>query len=543
MKILRILPLLIFTLLSFSTFAHNIDYTSLALRKWELNNNHEQVYASFLMYKNGEVYLEKQDGATVHFPLAEMSAIDQGFVKEKYSRILHLNSEAVMRGKASTASYIVPDFTKLTIVAFALLMLSIAVYYFLPRYKFRYVGYFIAIGLLSTLYSFKMKALKQITSTSNPWWVDSAFTPFKPNVHTLWDNNYFYVESKGIPTTHKMMVGISSHGWQQQVPIPQCYLGTNAWSIPLNPVMASNPIPVDSIHFTRGAIALAVNGIPIFNVHTNTGVDSYIDGQLDNFGGHCGRADDYHYHIAPLHLYSYTSATRPIAFGLDGYAVYGALEPDGAPMMALDANHGHNGNDGVYHYHGTTAAPYMIANMAGQVTEDATHQLIPQAAAHPVRPSLTPLSGAVITNCVPNANNNGYTITYTLNGNTDSVVYSWNNSGVYSFSFYTTSGLTSNTYNGFTQCQLPTSITELMLDAKQLQLYPNPTKAEFTLLLDNNINRNDVKSIFVFSGNGQLVYSTNAYTEKVKTSDWAKGTYVVTVNTVSNTFSKQLIVE
>ena len=133
--------------------------------------------------------------------------------------------------------------------------------------------------------------------------------------------------------------------------------------------MSDNPIPVDEIHFTRGAIAVAVNGVPIFNYHTNTGVDSYLDGQLDNYGGHCGRADDYHYHIAPLHLYAYTNSSLPIAYGLDGFPVFGEFEPDGSAMQVLDDNHGHWYN-GEYHYHGTSAAPYTIGRMAGVVTED-----------------------------------------------------------------------------------------------------------------------------------------------------------------------------
>ena len=56
--------------------------------------------------------------------------------------------------------------------------------------------------------------------------------------------------------------------------------------------------------FLRGAIALAVNGIPIFNPQNNGGEVSADIGELDQWGGHCGRADDYHYHVAPLHLQS-----------------------------------------------------------------------------------------------------------------------------------------------------------------------------------------------------------------------------------------------
>jgi YHYH protein len=255
-----------------------------------------------------------------------------------------------------------------------------------------------------TLFSFAKNTL----STTDPAFVTSAFAPFASTVSTTYDANYFYVNSTGIPN-HTMMVGISNHGWQQQVPISKCYINTNHWTIPLNPVLAATPVPVSATHFTKGAIAMAANGVPIFNYHTNTGVDSFLDGQLDNYGGHCGRGDDYHYHTAPLHLITLgqTTYNLPIAFGLDGYAVYGTLEPTGDPMATLDANHGHYFN-GVYHYHGTATAPYMIGNMVGQVTEDATLQIIPQPQGNPVRTeNWTPLNGALITSCVANANN-GY---------------------------------------------------------------------------------------------------------------------------------------
>jgi len=86
-------------------------------------------------------------------------------------------------------------------------------------------------------------------------------------IKTRWDDRFFYVESKGIPD-HRMMVGITA--WQQQVPLPQSYTGNNAWRIPLHPVEAKNPLSAKS-HFFRGAIAMAVNGVPIFNPIKNDG--------------------------------------------------------------------------------------------------------------------------------------------------------------------------------------------------------------------------------------------------------------------------------
>ena len=269
-----------------------------------------------------------------------------------------------------------------------------------------------------------------------------------------------------------MMAGIT--GWQQ-VPIPQCYVGSNAWLIPLNPMVAAVPVPVNASHFSRGAVAM--NGIAIFNPYTNTGVNAFLDGQIGAFGGHCGMADDYHYHTAPLSLYGTTLATRPIAYGLDGFAVYGPTEPDGVAMTTLDANHGHYyGMAGVYHYHGTAAPPYIIGNMVGQVTEDATKQIVPQEAqAKPVRPSQLPLRGAAITNCLANAAGNGYAVAYTLNNQAYSLNYNWTTAGIYTFNLVASTGTTTSTYTGTVPCAVPLATRVPNASSAAMAIYPNPS--------------------------------------------------------------------
>ena len=105
-----------------------------------------------------------------------------------------------------------------------------------------------------------------------------GFTAFAKSVKVFKGEKYYLVESYGIPA-HQMMVGIKS--WQQQVPTIQNYTGTNAWSIPIKPVIATNPISAKN-HFLRGAIAIAVNGVPIFNALNNRGDDALLAGELDD---------------------------------------------------------------------------------------------------------------------------------------------------------------------------------------------------------------------------------------------------------------------
>lgn len=520
-------------------FSHEVNSADLPLPHWQLKNG-TTLEAALLMEKKGILYFQSANGQVSQHTLAEFTTTHQALLDNRLHTIQQLNqsSTSVQASEEPKSSFPIAKYGLLLLALF-----GVVIWAWNQKGKTQTLSLgFSGVVLLAMVFSFTTRGPQKMRSTTNPLTVDSAFAPFKPNVATSWNSNYFYVESKGIPTTHKMMVGISNHGWQQQVPIPQCYILPNAWPIPLNPTMAANPIPVDSIHFTRGAIAIAVNGVPIFNPHTNTGVDAQADGQLDNFGGHCGRADDYHYHTAPLHLYGSTTTNKPIAYALDGYAVFGNVEPDGSAMQNLDANHGHFGTNGIYHYHGTTTYPYMIAKMAGNVTEDTTHQLIPQAAAHPVRPSLTPLNGALITDCVPNGNN-GYTLTYTLNSQTYQVQYSWTTSGVYTFNFIGPNGTTTNNYNGFTQCTVPNGISDIVANNNPFSVYPNPTQNVINLQWESSVLPSDVQQIRLLSLHGQTIWVQAGYAKTIACNELNAGIYFLVVKTKTAVFTQKVVVQ
>jgi hypothetical protein len=534
-KIVLLITILLCTI-SANIQAHNISASDLPAKSWGLKNG-TFVQGWFMMIKNNNVYLELKNGAVVHYPIAVFSEKEKGFISEKYSVIKKENESLITTSSINNSSSI-----NSANILLILSILFLSGYFIFRLYNQQQTSLALMLTIVSIsgfLWGFTNKTLLHVTSITNPLTVDSAFTPFKPNVVTTWDTTNFYVQSHGIPTTHNMMIGITA--WQQQVPLPQCYTGNNFWTVPLNPVMAANPIPVSPAHFSRGAIAIAVNGIPIFNPYTNTGVDAFLDGQLDNWGGHCGRADDYHYHIAPMHLYGFTASTLPIAYAFDGFAVYGSVEPDGTPMQALDANHGHYGPTNVYHYHGSAAAPYMIANMAGVVTEDTTHQLIPQARAYPVRPSLTPLSGAVITNLTPNTPN-GYVLTYTLGGQNYQVAYSWTSTGHYTYNFINPTGTTTSNYNGFTPCAPFVGIEENTTTAS-LDVYPNPTLDLLNIGYAPSITKGEIVNVTVLSSTGQQVFTHQGFTNTIETKGLPKGVYFLLIKTTSANYSKKFIVE
>jgi hypothetical protein len=218
----------------------------------------------------------------------------------------------------------------------------------------------------------------------------ASFGTFKPRVRFYWDATTFYLESDNVPNPALMptpMVGITS--WQQQIPLPTSYFSSttnperdaaslgfnksNVWRLPLVPVPSAAPIPISAGNFQRGAVAIAADGIAIFNPRNNTGRVSYEIGELDKYGGHCGLADDYHYHIAPVHLQAVTGIDQPIAWALDGYPIYGYTEPDGSARLPLDSEGGHAHGAWNYHYHavGSAAAgpqsPYLPTAFHGTV--------------------------------------------------------------------------------------------------------------------------------------------------------------------------------
>ncbi len=254
-----------------------------------------------------------------------------------------------------------------------------------------------------------------------------AFLPFT-KLDLRADGEFLYVGSNGLPD-HNMMVGITA--WQQQVPLPQKYFDDNAWQIPLKPVPAKEPAMIKG-RFLRGAIALAVNGVPIFNPQNNRGEVAQEIGELDQWGGHCGRADDYHYHITPLHLQAQAGKGMPVAYALDGYPIYGLTEPDGSPVGKLDACHGHEAPGG-YHYHASNKYPYVIGGFHGEVVE-AGEQVDPQPRAQGVREALTALRGAEITG-FESRGKSSYKLSYEVNGDKRSIAYSINEDGTFPFEF------------------------------------------------------------------------------------------------------------
>ncbi|HWB00352.1 MAG TPA: YHYH protein, partial [Pirellulales bacterium] len=357
------------------------------LRTWTQHDGVFELEASFVAVRDGEVQLRKRDGRLVTIVVDELSHDDQHWIEHRQAEIRRMNEQLSEPTLVALAPSSPPDAELAEIVA--------------------------------------------------------AFEPFAKlkAINYRWDDRWFYVESNGIPA-HPMMVGITA--WQQQVPLPQKYFGANAWQIPLHPRPAAEPASAKN-RFLRGAIAVAVNGIPIFNPLNNRGDDAYLFGELDEYGGHCGRADDYHYHLAPVHLEKQIGKGKIIGYALDGYPIYGYTEPDGSQVTGLDWLNGHKDAAGHYHYHATKTYPYLNGGFYGEVTE-IEGQVDPQPRAEGVREALPPLRGAKIVGFT-SPKPNSYLLTYDISGRKGRVAYTLNADGSVAFTFSDPNGRsTSYTY-------------------------------------------------------------------------------------------------
>ena len=182
------------------------------------------------------------------------------------------------------------------------------------------------------------------------------------------DGTYAYISEIDV-TTDPTMNGITSTNLQ--APVPQNFLGANAWRIPLKPVLAASPADVSS-----GPLGVAINGIPIFNPCVQQGNcsatngDTKALGQLDACNGHAGRSDDYHYHAAPVCMMAAQPAsywnTHPIGWALDGFAIFGYNDADGAVAIRDNICGGNtqpvpNAPQG-YSYHVIDTFPYITNN-------------------------------------------------------------------------------------------------------------------------------------------------------------------------------------
>ena len=174
--------------------------------------------------------------------------------------------------------------------------------------------------------------------------------------------NSITFRSNGLPgSAFTTMVGITATN--QQYPRPHDY----SFTFPRTPAAAAAPTVPGS-----GAIGVAVNGVPLFSPWTQGAILQHtLDmGELDTCGGHAGRGDDYHYHIAPKCLIDSLGAAKvetqksPIGIANDGNPIraLGWFQPSASVESQLDTCRGMRDAAGKYFYNVQTTAKWDILN-------------------------------------------------------------------------------------------------------------------------------------------------------------------------------------
>jgi len=414
-------------LLPISLLAHDGGHGQAQL--WLVNN--QPVLAEFIKYENHQVHLLNPTGELITHAFSQFSPKHQEHIQALHEQTVYVN-----RGVKVDRPLIMVNPTRLAFFLSASLLL-LALVTLLRQQRQPYL----ALGLgLASLLAFvtacdPMEELEPGHSdevpANDPDFLSDLANNFA-NVSVAADAEWIYFTSNGL-AEHSMMVGITN--WQQQVPIDQDFAEDNRFQIPLQPVVASEVTPVEN-EFFRNATGIAVNGVPLYHPMTNAGVDALASGQLDQWGGHSGRADDYHYHIPPTHLEAIIGTGNPVAYALDGFPIYGeTTEP-------LDANLGRYNDEGGYQYHTVSEYPYFMANLVGEVTltetadgNNTVYEIIPQPRTVGARPSTDPLGGQLVITGFESTGPNAYMLTYSLDRSLYFVRYSWDASGMYTYEF------------------------------------------------------------------------------------------------------------
>jgi len=294
-----------------TTIAHT-GHDGSSDKVWSFEASGKQLQASYVAFENETVYLRaSEDGSLLQFPLTDFGMKDQLVVLELYelsAKINRSNAKPVRLAVAPTKIKIDKEKGRLGILLIISLFGSVFLYFGLPKqrkFALSTAGVsllFLVIVACSVEDAVEEPVVNTGTNTPPPTnntdsssdtsdsssdstdittdtstddssedssTTDSSgsnssiaeivadFADFS-GVNITSDDTYFYIESYSWPE-HQMGVGITA--WQEQVPIPQNYIGDNSWAIPLNPEMADTPLDT-SEHLLKGALAVAVNGVP-----------------------------------------------------------------------------------------------------------------------------------------------------------------------------------------------------------------------------------------------------------------------------------------
>jgi hypothetical protein len=208
------------------------------------------------------------------------------------------------------------------------------------------------------------------STTSSTTSTSSAAKPamynrFQSSVTITMDGTTVVLKSNSVPDHKSPYWGTTSALYEApsagMIPNPNLIVSQSlTLRVPSSPAIAAagSDTPL-------GPIGMAINGVPLFNQYAAG--RSPLNGEIisfDRYNGHPQQSGQYHYHMEPFWLTTANGVSSLIGVLLDGFPVYGPKDADGSTPSNLDSCNGHTHATadvptGIYHYHATTAVPYL----------------------------------------------------------------------------------------------------------------------------------------------------------------------------------------
>lgn len=196
------------------------------------------------------------------------------------------------------------------------------------------------------------------------------YAKFATGVQVSLSGNTVVIQSTDLPNHPSPYWGVGNANYEA----PQTGMVPNSNRIATQSLtfrIPSTPTAATASDTPLGPMGVSINGVALFNQYAAGRVPLTTEIiSFDRYNGHPTPSNQYHYHFEPLWL---TTAARSALVGvlLDGYPVYGPQDADGTTPTDLDSCNGHTRATadfpgGTYHYHTTTAVPYIAGCFHGQ---------------------------------------------------------------------------------------------------------------------------------------------------------------------------------
>lgn len=209
------------------------------------------------------------------------------------------------------------------------------------------------------------------TTTQASSGLPTAYARFGGSATVSLDGSTVVIRTTDVPDHVSPYFGTGSGSYEA----PQAGMQINANRIASQSIVLRVPVSPTAATASDtplGPMGVAVNGVVLFNQYAAGRVPLTNEIlSFDRYNGHPSPSNQYHYHVEPLWLTQSRGKAALIGVLLDGFPVYGTIDESGSAPSDLDSCNGHTGvtteyPQGIYHYHVTSAPPYISGCFHGK---------------------------------------------------------------------------------------------------------------------------------------------------------------------------------